>query len=484
MAATSAAVEQRNQDATVHVGGLDDAADEELVWELFVQAGPVVSVHMPRDKVSGRHQNYAFVEFRGEEDAEYAVKVLNMTRLFGKLLRVSKASADRARLAEGVGANLFIGNLDPSVDEKLLYDVFSAFGGIPMPPKVMRDPDTGASKGFGFVSFDCFEASDLAIESMHGQFLANRQISVQYAFKRDSRSERHGTAAERLLAASARARAGLATRAGGAIRPNLLFAAAPGQVVSAVPAGHGSGMIGAGASAPPPMLPPTAILPAGMMAHGAGGGGGGGGSAAVSAAIAALAGRSAGGPPGSGSAAGIGAGYSGMGSSAGAGSAAGSSSGASGSSMPPPLPPMHGMGPPPLPAGAAAGAGGAGFARGGPPPLPPAGFPGMGMGMMPPGMPGGMGMGMGMGMMPPPMPPPMPAGHGYAPGYGGSFMPPPLPPRPMMGSGPGGMPMHMHMSGHGMPMGMGMGPMGMPGGMGYGGMPPQQFPQQGGQHGR
>jgi splicing factor 3B subunit 4 len=40
------------------------------------------------------------------------------------------------------------------VDEKLLYDTFSAFGFITATPKVMRDPDTGASKGFGFVSYD------------------------------------------------------------------------------------------------------------------------------------------------------------------------------------------------------------------------------------------------------------------------------------------------------------------------------------------
>jgi len=41
-------------------------------------------------------------------------------------------------------------------------------------PKIMRDPDTGASRGFGFVSFDGFEASDAAIEAMSGQYLCNR----------------------------------------------------------------------------------------------------------------------------------------------------------------------------------------------------------------------------------------------------------------------------------------------------------------------
>lgn len=59
-----------------------------------------------------------------------------------------------ASQANDVGANLFIGQLDPDVDEKMLYDTFSAFGFITQTPKVMRDPDTGISKGYGFVSYD------------------------------------------------------------------------------------------------------------------------------------------------------------------------------------------------------------------------------------------------------------------------------------------------------------------------------------------
>lgn len=39
---------------------------------------------------------------------------------------------------------------------------------------------------------------------MNGQFLMNKAIKVQYAFKKDTATERHGTEAERLLAAQAR----------------------------------------------------------------------------------------------------------------------------------------------------------------------------------------------------------------------------------------------------------------------------------------
>lgn len=72
---------------------------------------------------------------------------------------------------------------------QLLYDTFSAFGVIVLTPKIMRDPDTGNSKGFGFVSYDCFEASDAAIEAMNGQYLCNRAITVSYAYKKDTKGE-------------------------------------------------------------------------------------------------------------------------------------------------------------------------------------------------------------------------------------------------------------------------------------------------------
>jgi hypothetical protein len=52
------------------------------------------------------------------------------------------------------------------------------------PPKIMYDPDTGNSKGFGFVSYDSFEASDYAIECMNGAYLGGRPIVVQYAYKK------------------------------------------------------------------------------------------------------------------------------------------------------------------------------------------------------------------------------------------------------------------------------------------------------------
>ncbi|KAK9873189.1 hypothetical protein WA026_021422 [Henosepilachna vigintioctopunctata] len=262
-------IAERNRDATIYVGGLDDKVSESLLWELFVQAGPLVNVHMPKDRVTMMHQGYGFVEFMGEEDADYAIKIMNMIKLYGKPIRVNKASAHQKNL--DVGANIFIGNLDPEVDEKLLYDTFSAFGVILQTPKIMRDPDTGNSKGFAFINFASFEASDASIEAMNGQYLCNRAISVSYAFKKDSKGERHGSAAERLLAAQ--------NPLSQADRPHQLFADAP--PIGMMPPGMTmapppppvliAGMLppppmtpGNIAPPPPPPVPPPSGFPAGI----------------------------------------------------------------------------------------------------------------------------------------------------------------------------------------------------------------------------
>jgi len=301
--ASLANIEHRNQEATIYVGNLDPSVDDSLLIELFTQIGRVTSVHMPKDKLTGLHSGYGFIEFLDVVDAEYAIQILSMVKLYGRPMRISKSSLDK-KSGQGsldVGANLFIGNLDPrDVDEKLLYDTFSAFGTIIRPPRIMRDDMTNQSKGFGFVSYDCFEASDLAIECMHNQYLCERQITVQYAFKKNTTGngnegvdnmvaeggkgpggmpERHGSRAERMLAAANPHREFLSTKtglAGSGVQkvPNTLFATSanavagagvtgtvvPGVTNSAI--GSASSIPGTGFMPPPPPPPTLPHVPA------------------------------------------------------------------------------------------------------------------------------------------------------------------------------------------------------------------------------
>ncbi|OAQ64529.1 spliceosome-associated protein 49 [Pochonia chlamydosporia 170] len=195
---------EQDKDATIYIGNIDERATSTTIYEIMLQMGPIHNIHMPRDRVTQNHQGFGFVEFRTPSDAEYAANVMNGIKLFGKSLRVNKASADKQKGAD-IGAELFVGNLDPMADEKLLYDTFSRFGPLLSLPKVARD-DSGNSKGFGFVSFGDFESSDAAVANLDGQYLLSKDISVQYAFKKDGKGERHGDEAERELAKQAKKR--------------------------------------------------------------------------------------------------------------------------------------------------------------------------------------------------------------------------------------------------------------------------------------
>jgi len=191
---------ERNQEATIYIGNIDLRVTEEILWELFIQCGPIINIHLPRDKITGEHQTYSFIEFRGEEDADYAIKIMHMIKLYGRPIKVNKASQDKR--TQEVGANIFVGNLSDDIDEKQLKDIFTAFG-VVLSTKIMRDTESGVSKHYGFVSYDNFDSSDEAIKKMNGQYISGKPIEVTYALKKDSKGgEKHGSIAERILAAN------------------------------------------------------------------------------------------------------------------------------------------------------------------------------------------------------------------------------------------------------------------------------------------
>jgi splicing factor 3B subunit 4 len=48
------------------------------------------------------HQGYGFCEFLTEEDAEYACKIMNQIKLWGKPIRVNKVISDAYLIAENM----------------------------------------------------------------------------------------------------------------------------------------------------------------------------------------------------------------------------------------------------------------------------------------------------------------------------------------------------------------------------------------------
>jgi len=119
---------------------------------------------------------------------------MNFDVLGQKPIRLMWSQRDPALRKSGVG-NIFIKNLDKSIDNKIMYDTFSTFGNI-LSCKVAQDEE-GKSRGYGFVHFETEEAALNAIAKVNGMLLNDRQVFVGRFVPRNEREKQMGERAKK-----------------------------------------------------------------------------------------------------------------------------------------------------------------------------------------------------------------------------------------------------------------------------------------------
>ncbi|XP_074173529.1 polyadenylate-binding protein 1-like isoform X1 [Rhinolophus sinicus] len=177
--------------ASLYVGDLHPDVTEAMLYEKFSPAGPILSIRVCRDVATRRSLGYAYINFQQPADAERALDTMNFEVMKGQPIRIMWSQRDPGLRKSGVG-NIFIKNLEDSIDNKALYDTFSTFGNI-LSCKVVCD-DHG-SRGFGFVHFETHEAAQQAISTMNGMLLNNRKVFVGHFKSRQEREAELGARA-------------------------------------------------------------------------------------------------------------------------------------------------------------------------------------------------------------------------------------------------------------------------------------------------
>jgi len=186
----------------VFVKNLSEVTTDEDLKNIFGEFGAITSAVVMRD-ADGRSKCFGFVNFESADDAANAVEALNGRKHDDKEWYVGKAQKKSERelelkgrfeqsMKETVdkyqGLNLYVKNLDDSINDEKLQDLFAEFGTITS-CKVMRDPN-GISRGSGFVAFSTSEEASRALDAMNGKMVVSKPLYVALAQRKEERRAR------------------------------------------------------------------------------------------------------------------------------------------------------------------------------------------------------------------------------------------------------------------------------------------------------
>jgi polyadenylate-binding protein len=183
---------------------LPQSIDEKEFLKLFEAHGKITSFMLKfktdESKPNGETKGFGFINYEKHEEARAAIEELNGKEINGNELFVGRAQKKserekelrqmfdklkRERMSKYQGVNLYVKNLDESIDDEKLRKEFAECGTITS-AKVMVD-DKDVSKGFGFVCFATPDEATKAVTQMNGKMINNKPIFVALAERKDER---------------------------------------------------------------------------------------------------------------------------------------------------------------------------------------------------------------------------------------------------------------------------------------------------------
>ncbi|KAG2171585.1 hypothetical protein INT43_008311 [Umbelopsis isabellina] len=178
------AQQQSNQFHThnIYVRGLDAATTDDGFADMCIPYGPISSSKAIIEQKTGECKGYGFAMFENEEDAQNAIEGLNRNGLQASFARVGQESfsARLRSLQDETSANIYVSNLPPTMNEPQLEEMFKPFHTVSN--RILRDPQTGLSRGVGFARMSDRAAAISVIETFNGHTLPGSNVPLQVRF--------------------------------------------------------------------------------------------------------------------------------------------------------------------------------------------------------------------------------------------------------------------------------------------------------------
>ncbi|XP_052202106.1 polyadenylate-binding protein 8-like isoform X2 [Diospyros lotus] len=193
---------EKTKFTNVFVKNLSESTSEEDLKKIFGEYGTITSAVVMRH-LDGKSKCFGFVNFENVDAAARSVESLNGQKIDNKELYVGKAQKKSERESElklrfehateeasdkSQRQNLYLKNLDDSIGDDKLKELFSPFGTITS-CKVMQDSN-GISRGSGFVAFSTPEGATRALMEMNGKMVVSKPLYVAHAQSKEERRAR------------------------------------------------------------------------------------------------------------------------------------------------------------------------------------------------------------------------------------------------------------------------------------------------------
>lgn len=164
---------------------LSPEVDNKALYDTFSQFGKILSSKIATGP-GGESKGHGFVQYEDEASAQAAIDTVNGKELVGQQVFVGpfKRREDRDTGVDKF-TNLYVKNLDESVTDSILQELFGEIG--PLNSAIVMKDDEGKSKGFGFVNYEKSEDAHTAVEKLNGHKHEETEWEVTKAQKKAER---------------------------------------------------------------------------------------------------------------------------------------------------------------------------------------------------------------------------------------------------------------------------------------------------------
>ena len=175
---------QSNTNSTIYVGDLSDSVTERDLFLIFRKIAPVASVTCCYG-FNNSFKNYAYISYFDRIHAESAISLLNTTKIRGVTCRIMWRDVN---ILQNINrkANVYVKNINKSVQTKELYDLFVGVGDI-ISCKIENKKNRSAF--YGFVQFKEESSCELAIQKFDNIELRGRKLKLSVFTGRDNEVE-------------------------------------------------------------------------------------------------------------------------------------------------------------------------------------------------------------------------------------------------------------------------------------------------------